>query len=157
MSASIVVLPLIAWQALTALAAGTTVTGIAIKTSKNLKQKEEIEKKLQILQTKTIEIPLDNKIFLKEKILRDDEIKLPVKKNISLSLYRDIKGKYKLIASGKMSEQELIKIAKNTFDNLVQQYVKENVLQQLKKKGFSITKEEVCKDNNIRLVVRKWG
>lgn len=153
MSAEILIVPVIAWKAIVALAAVAAVK----KTSDNKRLQQEQELKLELSKIKTVEIPLEDKLFLKEPLRRDEEFSLAVKDGIKITFYRTVGGKHKIIVTGKKNEAELIKIGKETFSNLTQSYIKEKVLNELKKKGFSINKEEVQDDKSIRLVVRKWS
>lgn len=60
-------------------------------------------------------------------------------------------GQYELVG-----DEDVLKKQGNFLERLTQRYAYNKVVEEAKKAGFSLLKEEVMEDNSIKVVIRKW-
>jgi len=67
-------------------------------------------------------------------------------------------GKVSMLVSGgkDRSREELKTLGRELMNSILQRYAYDRLMQELKKEGFHIVREEKEEDRTIRLKVRKW-
>lgn len=104
-----------------------------------------------------VELDLKNASAIGETLGEEEELVM-TKGNITITFRKDINGKCKIkvCAEGK-SKEELKKIGTEVSNQIIQTYIRQKVLTELKQKGFSIVQEEKDENGTIKLRVRKWA
>ncbi|MDI6784664.1 MAG: hypothetical protein QME64_11310 [bacterium] len=117
---------------------------------KGMKQQQE-----QAAQT-TVVIPFEESAIFEEQRIGKKGLQFN-KEGISISLFKDDRGKYslKLTASGKTSD-ELKAIGTDMKERITQQYVYHKVLTGLKNKRYVVVAEEMNTERTVRVVLRRY-
>lgn len=80
-----------------------------------------------------------------------------VKEDLRLVFARSPRDGFEIQAySESLSKDELHEAAKEVVNRIVQQYVYQQLMEELKERGFTVAEEEVDTDRRIRLKIRKW-
>ncbi|HPP11702.1 MAG TPA: DUF1257 domain-containing protein [bacterium] len=151
MSAIFVVAPLLsaAWPAISAAA-------VAAASALGFTQLSQPEKKQKQSEKETVELDLPGSQVLGESLAREEEISF-VREGITVTFRKDIRGRCGVRVCGEgLSRSQLTRLGRQLSQRLVQEYVKDRVLTELRKKGFQVAEEEVTADRTVRLLVRKW-
>jgi ABC-type transporter MlaC component len=155
MSTVVILAPVIIsnWPVIVAAAAGAaSALGFAAKQTVT----EAVHQK-QVQDTEqSVEIELDDSQVLAESVRTDQQIVLS-KGTVQIIVRRDERGRCTVCAKGVgRSEVELRQIAEEFTERMTQCFVYNRVMSELKNKDFKIVNEEVDKDQNIRIHVRRW-
>jgi hypothetical protein len=77
------------------------------------------------------------------------------KGDITLEFFRDERGRCSVCVTGTgRSEKELKKIGEEVTGRVVQQFVYNKLMSELKKRNYSVLEEEVLSDQSVRVRVR---
>jgi len=76
--------------------------------------------------------------------------------HITATFCQDERGQCKLHVQGNKSQQELIATGRALMQRVRQQLAYHRVMEELKRKGYTVVQEEVAADESIRLRVRSW-
>ncbi len=152
MSAIFVVVPVLmsaGWPAVQAAA-------IAAATALGFTQREELssqeEKKVE-----RVEVEVEGASIIGDTLSREQELTFE-KEGIVVTFYKDIRGRCGVQVCGEgLSRNQLLRLGRQISQRLIQEYVREKVIGELKKRGFQMVEEAVAPDRSIRLTVRKWG
>ena len=113
--------------------------------------------KTEVKEKEEVELDLKNASAIGETLGEEEELVM-TKGDITLAFRKDIDGKCKInvCAEGK-SREELKKIGTEASNQIIQAYIRQKVLTELKQKGFSVVQEEKDGTGTIKLRVRKWA
>ncbi len=78
------------------------------------------------------------------------------RQNITLHFSRDARGHCSVKVYGMQGEAELKKLGQEVSQRIVQQYVYNRLMSELKDKNYHIVEENVDDQQTIQLKVRKW-
>lgn len=104
----------------------------------------------------TVVIPFEESNIFEEQRVGKKGLKF-TKEGISISLFKDERGKYslKLSATGR-TEDELKTIGTDLKERITQQYVYHKVLTGLKSKRYVVVNEEINQERTVRVVLRRY-
>ena len=87
---------------------------------------------------------------------RDQRIAVS-REGVTVTFSRDVRGKASLCVSGNgQSNEELRALGEELSQAVVQQYVYQKLMGEMRSRGFNVVEEEVNEDRSIRLKVRHW-
>lgn len=116
---------------------------------KREKTKKNIEKNISIIE-------LENSKVINESIPIEGSFKLN-KEGITVTFSKNLQGKLNVRVEGQGIPQEKLKeIGSKLVSQIVQRYVYNKVINELKRQNYSIIEQEIKPDNTIRILVRKW-
>ena len=116
-----------------------------------MQQREEIENN-----QKTVKIELDNSQVIEEAMSRGQKLVF-TKENVTLTIERDVRGKLSIHVNGlNRTNAELKAIGNEIVGRIIQQFVYNKVMQELKKSDLSVVDQEVMKDDTIKIKLRCW-
>ena len=152
MSTVLVLAPVVigSWPAISAAAAGAAAAlGLALKNEIKDQAKDQQEER------QSAEISLAESEITQD--LHSGQEMVFTKEDCEIRIRRDERGRCVVCASGTgQSKQELRQIAEEFSEKLLQCFVYNKVMTELKNKKFNVVNEEVMDDQSIRINVRKW-
>jgi hypothetical protein len=87
---------------------------------------------------------------------RDQRIAVS-REGVTVTFSRDVRGKASLCVTGNgQSNEELRALGEELSQAVVQQYVYQKLMDEMRSRGFNVVEEEVNEDRSIRLKVRHW-
>jgi hypothetical protein len=87
---------------------------------------------------------------------RDQRISV-TREGVTVTFSRDARGKASLCVTGSgQAEKELRALGEELSHAVVQQYVYQKLMDEMRARGFNVVEEEVTEDRSIRLKVRHW-
>jgi len=76
---------------------------------------------------------------------------------VTVTFSRDARGQAALCVTGTgQSDEELRALGEELSGRVVQQYVYQKLMEEMRARGFNVVEEEVNEDRSIRLKVRHW-
>jgi hypothetical protein len=76
---------------------------------------------------------------------------------VTIRFSRDARGKAAFCVSGPgRSDEELRALGETLGQSVVQQYVYQKLVDEMRSRGYNLVEEEVAEDRSIRLKVRHW-
>jgi len=76
---------------------------------------------------------------------------------VTVTFSRDARGRASLCVTGTgQGQEELRALGEELSQRVVQQYVYQKLMDEMRKRGFNVVEEEVNEDRSIRLKVRHW-
>jgi hypothetical protein len=155
MSAVCILTPLViaAWPAFSAaVAAAASSLGYHIVSEINeMEMAVATESKSSAVQ---IEIP--NSEVVTGQLGRDQRISV-ARGGVTVTFSRDARGKASLCVSGDgFSKDQLRALGEELSGTVVQQYVYQKLMDEMRTRGFVVVEEEAQQDRSIRLKVRHW-
>jgi hypothetical protein len=152
MSTVLVLAPVVigSWPAISAAAAGAAAAlGLALKNEISDKAEDRQE------EHESAEISLEESEITQD--LHSGQEMVFTKDDCEIRIRRDERGRCVVCASGAgHSKDELKQMAEAFSDKLLQCFVYNRVMTELKNKKFNVVNEEVMDDQSIRINVRKW-
>ncbi len=102
--------------------------------------------KLEIAQSELVTGPLG----------RDQRLSV-ARNGVTVTFSRDVRGKAEVCVSGEnLTDAELRALGEELSRRVVQRYVYERLVQEMRARQFVVVEEEVAEDQAIRLKVRHW-
>jgi hypothetical protein len=87
---------------------------------------------------------------------RDQRIAVS-REGVTVTFSRDVRGQASLCVTGHgRSREELRALGEELSQAVVQQYVYQKLMDEMRARGFNVVEEEVHEDRSIRLKVRHW-
>ena len=87
---------------------------------------------------------------------RDQRIAV-TRNGVTVTFSRDARGKASLCVTGTdQDKEELRALGEELSQCVVQQYVYQKLMDEMRTRGFNVVEEEVSEDRSIRLKVRHW-
>jgi hypothetical protein len=79
------------------------------------------------------------------------------REGVTVIFSRDARGKASLCVTGPGQNQDALRaLGEELSQAVVQQYVYQKLMDQMRSRGFNVVEEEVNEDRSIRLKVRHW-
>ena|SRR5580658_143421 len=76
---------------------------------------------------------------------------------VTVTFSRDARGKASLCVTGTgQGKEELRALGEELSKSVVQQYIYQKLMDEMRVRGFTVVEEEVSEDRSIRLKVRHW-
>ncbi len=105
---------------------------------------------------RSVTVPIEDSNILGDTMARDSKFTIN-KDDISATFNREADGRVSVHVSGKNhTDSELQTLGKELIGKITQQYAYNKVVTEMKKKGFTVTSEEVANDQTIRIHVSKY-
>ncbi len=154
MSAVCILTPLViaAWPAFSAaVVAAASSLGYQVASDMN----EAIEVKASN-QATTVQLEIARSEVVTSQLARDQRITL-TRGGVTVTFSRDARGKASLCVTGEgQSKQELKALGEELSQTVVQQYVYQKLMDEMRNRGFIVVDQETNEDRSIRLKVRHW-
>jgi len=158
MSAVCILTPVVvaAWPAFSALvAAAATSLGYSIvaegvdRVNQSLKEKE-------VAKHNEVELEIANSELVTEQLGRDQRISV-TRAGVTVTFSRDARGRAQVCVAGSGHTDEALRaFGEELSQRVVQRYVYQRVMDELRAHQFTVVEEEVEADQSIRLKVRRW-
>jgi hypothetical protein len=104
----------------------------------------------------SVQLELERSEVVTSQLARDQRICV-TRDGVTITFSRDVRGKASLCVTGAgMSKKELRALGEELSQSVVQQYVYQKLMDEMRTRGFNIVEEEVNDDRSIRLKVRHW-
>ncbi len=111
---------------------------------------------VEVKQTGMVELNIDRSEVVTGQLGRDQRISV-TREGVTVTFSRSARGKATLCVTGQgRTEEALRALGEELSRAVVQQYVYQRLLEEIRARGFVIASEEVGQDRSIRLTVRQW-
>jgi|SRR6185369_4717418 hypothetical protein len=106
--------------------------------------------------SKTVNLDIAQSELVTNQLGRDQRI-VVMREGATVTFSRDARGKASLCVSGDgYAEEKLRALGEELSGRVVQQYVYQKLMDEMRTRGFVVVEEETCEDQAIRLKVRHW-
>ena len=103
-----------------------------------------------------VQLEIENSEVVTNQLGRDQRI-IVTKGGVTVTFSRDLRGKASLCVTGQgHSDAELRALGEELSQAVVQQYVYQKLMDEIRARGFNVAEEETQADRSIRLKVRHW-
>jgi hypothetical protein len=103
-----------------------------------------------------VELEIERSEVVTNQLGRDQRIAV-TRGGVTVTFSRDARGKASLCVAGEgHSREELRVLGEELSQCVVQQYVYQKLMDEMRARGFNVVEEEVNQDRSIRLKVRHW-
>lgn len=103
-----------------------------------------------------VQLEIENSEVVTNQLGREQKIAV-TRDGVTITFSRDARGKASLCVAGDgRSKQELQAIGEELSQAVVQQYVYQKLMDEMRARGFNVVEEEQNQDRSIRLKVRHW-
>jgi len=156
MSAVCILTPVVimAWPAFSAAvvaAASSLGYQVAAEVKKGQPSSEIVHKN-----TSAVKLEIERSEVVTNQLGRDQRIAVS-REGVTVTFSRDARGKAALCVTGNgQSDEELRALGEELSQAVVQQYVYQKLMNEMRSRGFNVVEEEVTEDRSIRLKVRHW-
>lgn len=107
-------------------------------------------------QAKPIRLEIERSEVVMDQLGRDQHMTV-TRSGITVTFSRDARGKALLCVTGTgQGQEELRALGEELSQRVVQQYVYQKLMDEMRKRGFNVVEEEQNADQSIRLKVRHW-
>jgi hypothetical protein len=107
-------------------------------------------------QSGTVELNIERSELVTGQLGRDQRISV-TREGVTVTFSRDARGKATLCVSGQGRSDEALRVLGEELSRaVVQQYVYQKLLDEIRARGFVIAQEETTQDRSIHLTVRQW-
>jgi Protein of unknown function (DUF1257) len=131
-----------------AVVAAATTLGYTVVSGKNSATAQE--------QQKGINLEITQSEIVTNQLGRDQKISV-TRGGVTVTFSRDARGKGSVCVTGEgHTDAELRAFGEELSRRVVQKYVHQKLLDEVRARGFNIVEEEVDENNAIRLKVRHW-
>jgi hypothetical protein len=104
----------------------------------------------------SVQLEIERSEVVTSQLGRDQSI-VVTRDGVTIRFSRDARGKAGLCITGAgHAEEELRALGEQLSQSVVQQYVYQKLMDEMRTRGFNIVEEEVGEDRSIRLKVRHW-
>jgi len=104
-----------------------------------------------------IQLEIERSEVVTNQLGRDQHITV-TREGVTVTFSRDARGKAMLQVVGTGQEEEVLRaLGEELSQSVVQQYVYQKLMDEMRARGFNVVEEEVSEDHSIRLKVRHWG
>jgi hypothetical protein len=104
----------------------------------------------------SVQLEVERSEVVTNQLARDQRICV-TRDGVSVTFSRDARGKASLCVTGAgRSKKELRALGEELSQSVVQHYVYQKLMDEMRARGFNIVEEEVNEDRSIRLKVRHW-
>ena len=106
--------------------------------------------------SKSVQLEIERSEVVTSQLGRDQRIAV-TRNGVTVTFSRDARGKASLCVSGtSQDKEELRALGEELSQGVVQQYVYQKLMDEMRTRGFNVVEEEVNEDRSIRLKVRHW-
>jgi hypothetical protein len=131
-----------------AIVAAATTLGYTVINGQNASTAQE--------QQRAINLEITQSEIVTNQLGRDQKISV-TRGNVTVTFSRDARGKGSVCVTGEgYTDAELRAFGEELSQRVVQKYVHQRLLDEVRARGFNIVEEEVDENNAIRLKVRHW-
>jgi hypothetical protein len=116
-----------------------------------------VEQKVQTAaETNRINLEISQSELVTGQLARDQKISV-TRDGVVVTFSRDARGKASLCVEGQgHSEASLRAIGEELSQRVVQKYVYQRLIDEMRQRDFLVVEEETTADNSIRMKVRRW-
>lgn len=105
---------------------------------------------------KPVRLEIERSEVVTDQLGRDQHMTV-TRSGVTVTFSRDARGKALLLVTGTgQGQEELRALGEELSQRVVQQYVYQKLMDEMRKRGFNVVEEEVNEDRSIRLKVRRW-
>ncbi len=116
-----------------------------------LRKSFEVEKK-----ESKVQLDIENSEVVTNQLGRDQHI-TATRDGVTITFSRDVRGRASLCVTGEgRTNDELRALGEEMSQAVVQQYVYQKLMGEMRSRGFNVIEEELSEDRSIRLKVRHW-
>jgi hypothetical protein len=154
MSAVCILTPLVvaAWPAFSAAV-------VAAASSLGYQVVSGVNEEMEVLagnQAATVQLEIAHSEVVTSQLDRNQRITV-TRGGVTVTFSRDARGKASLCVTGEgLSKQELKTLGEELSQTVVQQYVYQKLMDEMRVRGFIVVDQETNEDRSIRLKVRHW-
>lgn len=106
--------------------------------------------------TNAVQLEIERSEVVTNQLGRDQRIAVS-REGVTVTFSRDVRGKASLCVTGNgQSDETLRALGEELSQAVVQQYVYQKLMGEMRARGFNVVEEEVNEDRSIRLKVRHW-
>ena len=144
---------IVAWPAFSAaVVAAATSLGYQVASAASQKPAAIAEKE----QTKRVQLEIEQSELVMDQLGRDQQISV-TRDEVTVTFSRDTRGRASLCVTGiGQTEDALRALGEEMGKRVVQQYVYEKLMNEIRARQFVVVEEEVDENHAIRLKVRHW-
>jgi hypothetical protein len=103
-----------------------------------------------------VELEIENSEVVTNQLGREQRIAV-TRDGVTITFSRDARGKASLCVNGEgRSKEELRALGEELSQSVVQHYVYQKLMDEMRARGFNVVEEETNADRSIRLKVRHW-
>ena len=103
-----------------------------------------------------INLEIENSEVVTNQLGRDQRISV-TREGVTVTFSRDARGKAALCVTGSAHDDETLRaLGEELSQAVVQQYVYQKLLDEMRTRGFVVVEQETNQDRSIRLKVRHW-
>ena len=155
MSAVCILTPVVimAWPAFSAaVVAAASSLGYQVAAEINSQRPGETVRK----ETNGVQLEIERSEVVTSQLGRDQRISV-TREGVTITFSRDARGKASLCVTGSgHGEAALRALGEELSQAVVQRYVYQKLMDEMRTRGFNVVEEEVDKTNSIRIKVRHW-
>ena len=105
---------------------------------------------------KPVRLEIERSEVVTDQLGRDQHMTV-TRSGVTVTFSRDARGKASLCVTGTgQGQEELRALGEELSQRVVQQYVYQKLMDEMRKRGFNVVEEEENEDRSIRLKVRHW-
>lgn len=106
--------------------------------------------------TNAVQLEIERSEVVTNQLGRDQRIAV-ARDGVTVTFSRDARGKASLCVTGNGQNDETLRaLGEELSQAVVQQYVYQKLMGEMRARGFNVVEEEVNEDRSIRLKVRQW-
>ncbi len=106
--------------------------------------------------TNSVQLEIERSEVVTQQLGRDQRIAV-ARDGVTVAFSRDARGKATLCVTGHgQSDETLRTLGEELSQAVVQRYVYQKLMDEMRSRGFNVVEEEVHADRSIRLRVRHW-
>ena len=103
-----------------------------------------------------VRLEIERSEVVTDQLGRDQHMTV-TRSGVTVTFSRDARGRASLCVTGTgQGQEELRALGEELSQRVVQQYVYQKLMDEMRKRGFNVVEEEVNEDRSIRLKVRHW-
>jgi hypothetical protein len=103
-----------------------------------------------------VQLEIERSEVVTNQLGRDQRIAVS-RAGVTVTFSRDARGKASLCVTGSGQSNEALRaLGEELSQAVVQQYVYQKLMDEMRSRGFNVVEEEVNEDRSIRLKVRHW-
>ncbi len=107
-------------------------------------------------ESNSVRLEIERSEVVTNQLGRDQRMAV-TRNGVTVTFSRDARGKASLCVTGTgQGEEELRALGEELSQCVVQQYVYQKLMGEMRTRGFNVVEEEVSEDRSIRLKVRHW-
>lgn len=107
-------------------------------------------------ETGAVQLEIERSEVVTNQLGRDQRIAV-TREGVTVTFSRDARGKASLCVTGNGQSREVLQaLGEELSQSVVQQYVYQKLMDEMRSRGFNVVEEEVNEDRSIRLKVRHW-